>query len=360
MLPSHLNILKANSNIKDMLRDLLTIYTGLATVFCCNAQQAIEADHARISYGQHDRQVMHLWLPQTPSPSPLVVHFHGGGFVGGDIRNKTKSKKASTFIANGIAYADVEYRLLKEAMLHDILRDGARAIQFLRHHAVDYGLDKKRVGAFGESAGAGVSLWLATHDDLADPMAKDPVLRESSRLTVAGGFSVQATYDLVQWPSILDLPENETPYMNMVHYWKNHLSGAQFESLRKDQDMLLHMDSDDPPMIFTHGSPDKGVHSQRFVDILKDRAEQTGAQLHIQDDRNKLLKFITIKLKEAGRTIEPQSNQKLVFPKHWGRPPKFQTRDYRKLPGDFGYGSSTLAHWIQSHMKADLIVKKPR
>tara|TARA_R110000737_G_scaffold296157_1_gene302774 strand:- start:272 stop:577 length:306 start_codon:yes stop_codon:yes gene_type:complete len=41
------------------------------------------------------------------------------------------------------------------------------------------------------------------------------------------------------------------------------------------------------------------------------------------------------------------------FPKHWGDPPKIQTRDYRELPGEYGYGSSTLAKWIAKNLKKD-------
>ncbi len=48
-----------------------------------------------------------------------------------------------------------------------------------------------------------------------------------------------------------------------------------------------------------------------------------------------------------------KEKQKLQFPKHWGDPPKIQTRDYRKLPGEYGYGSSTLAKWIAENLKTD-------
>ena len=41
------------------------------------------------------------------------------------------------------------------------------------------------------------------------------------------------------------------------------------------------------------------------------------------------------------------------FPKHWGVPPRLQTRDIRPLPGGFGMGSSTLAAWIKKNIEAD-------
>ena len=41
------------------------------------------------------------------------------------------------------------------------------------------------------------------------------------------------------------------------------------------------------------------------------------------------------------------------FPTHWGEPPRLQTRDFRELPGGYGYGSGTLAKWIKQHMDRD-------
>ena len=35
------------------------------------------------------------------------------------------------------------------------------------------------------------------------------------------------------------------------------------------------------------------------------------------------------------------------YPVSWGKPPEIQTKDYVPLPHGFGYGSSTLLHWIE-------------
>jgi acetyl esterase/lipase len=63
--------------------------------------------------------------------------------------------------------------------------DGGRAVQFARSKAKEWNIDKARIAATGGSAGAGISLWLAFRDDLADPKSDDPVARESTRLTCA-------------------------------------------------------------------------------------------------------------------------------------------------------------------------------
>jgi len=46
-----------------------------------------------------------------------------------------------------------------------------------------------------------------------------------------------------------------------------------------------------------------------------------------------------------------------AFPKHWGAPPRLQTRDLRPLPGGYGRGSGTLARWIAKQL--DLDAKNP-
>lgn len=41
------------------------------------------------------------------------------------------------------------------------------------------------------------------------------------------------------------------------------------------------------------------------------------------------------------------------FPTHWGPAPENQTKDRRKLPGGYGFGSTTLAVWIEKNMARD-------
>jgi hypothetical protein len=49
--------------------------------------------------------------------------------------------------------------------------------------------------------------------------------------------------------------------------------------------------------------------------------------------------------------------EKKEFPRHWGKPPAAQVKDYVDLPKGFGSGSSTLANWIKENLKKDSIEK---
>ena len=55
-------------------------------------------------------------------------------------------------------------------------------------------------------------------------------------------------------------------------------------------------------------------------------------------------------LGEKKRKVEVERPR---FPTHWGRPPEVQLKDYRPLPGGFGFGSSTLAFWIKENIEKD-------
>jgi len=51
---------------------------------------------------------------------------------------------------------------------------------------------------------------------------------------------------------------------------------------------------------------------------------------------------------------EAKRPERKPFPKHWGEPPRIQTKDFRPLPGGFGMGSSTLAVWIEKNIERDV------
>ena len=57
---------------------------------------------------------------------------------------------------------------------------------------------------------------------------------------------------------------------------------------------------------------------------------------------------------------EVKRPERKSFPKHWGHPPRIQTKDLRPLPHGFGMGSSTLAKWILNNIKNDKDNPKPR
>ena len=150
-----------------------------------------------VAYGTHARQVLDFYPAKSDKRTPVVFYIHGGGWQNGD--KKTNPKP---FLDKGISVVAINYRYVKNGVEEKIeppvkapLEDAARALQFVRSKAAEWNLDKKRIGATGGSAGGCSSLWLAFHDDLADPNSKDPIARESTRLYCAAVDGAQTSLD---------------------------------------------------------------------------------------------------------------------------------------------------------------------
>lgn len=160
--------------------------------------------HYDAAYGPHPKQLLHFWQAESDKPTPVLFFIHGGGWSGGG-RLSGLPPLLHTLLEQGISVASVEYRFISEATADGVtppvkgpLHDAARALQFLRSKAEEWNIDKTRIGASGGSAGACSSLWLAFHDDLADPKSEDPIARESTRLLFAAVSGAQTTLDPAQ------------------------------------------------------------------------------------------------------------------------------------------------------------------
>ncbi len=154
-----------------------------------------------VAYGTHTKQVLNFWKADSDKPTPLIFFIHGGGWGAGN-RTSGLAGVLPDALKNGISVVSVEYRFISEATADGLvppvkgpMLDCARALQFVRSKAQEWNLDKTRIGASGGSAGACTSLWLAFHDDLADPKSEDPIARESTRLFCAAVSAPQTTLD---------------------------------------------------------------------------------------------------------------------------------------------------------------------
>jgi acetyl esterase/lipase len=153
-------------------------------------------------YGKDsERQKFDFWQAKSDTPTPVVLLIHGGGWRAGD-KTGYNASMIQPFLDKGISVAAINYRFIDQAMKQKVeppvkacLYDAARALQTIRSKAKEWNLDPSRVGATGGSAGACTSLWLAFHDDLADPKSDDPIARESTRLTCAAVNGAQTSLD---------------------------------------------------------------------------------------------------------------------------------------------------------------------
>ena len=253
----------------------------------------VKASFINEKYGSHERNVFDLWLAKSEKPAPLVVYIHGGGFTEGDKSRYYLSEDVVRFLNAGVSVALINYRFMNQPPYGILgsMNDSKRCIQYLRFHAEKFNIDKKRIACTGGSAGAGTALWLAFSDDMADPQNSDPVLRESTRLTCAGAFATQSTYDIFQWDEILGIPLSKQPETIQLIARAFGFKTADEQELRnekairQDLDFLAKMNSTSPP-VFIYNKHRAGIpenqddinHHPLHALALKKRAEQVGIE----------------------------------------------------------------------------------
>ncbi|MEW6360406.1 MAG: alpha/beta hydrolase [Planctomycetota bacterium] len=250
----------------------------------------IAPTQANVKYGPHERNVFDFWKAESAEPTALVVFIHGGGFISGD-KAKASPEAIRQCLDAGVSFMAINYRFREHAALQDILRDAARAIQFVRHNAAEYNIDPKRIACYGGSAGAGTSLWLATHDDLADPANADPVLRQSSRIAAAGCQSGQATYDFTKWDAVVGPFKDEwlrSPNERVEIYRfksKEDFDTPEGKKVLADCDMLGLITSDDAPIYMSCNVPNveptnrgQYVHHPRHALAVKEKCDAAGVE----------------------------------------------------------------------------------
>jgi acetyl esterase/lipase len=139
-----------------------------------------DAAPGALGTAEHDVPAVTWWpAAEAAQPSAAMVICPGGGY--GGLADHEGSGYARWLNSQGISAFVLRYRLGSKGYRHPVmLGDVSRAVRVVRHGAQRFGIDPKRVGVIGSSAGGHLALTLLTHGDDGDPMAADPIDRESS------------------------------------------------------------------------------------------------------------------------------------------------------------------------------------
>lgn len=228
-----------------------------------------EPTTANIAYGDHERQRLDLYLAKSDKPTPLLFYIHGGGWVGGD---KNLVADVPAYLEKGISVVSINYRYSWQAQLAGVkppvewpIHDAARALQFTRSKSAEWNIDKERIGASGGSAGACSSLWLALHDDLAEPANADPIKRESTRLWCAAVTGAQTSLDpaqLKEWTPNSRYGGHAFGFMDPNNLGTRDTRFAEFLAARESvlpwirmYSPYEHATADDPPIYMIYSAP---------------------------------------------------------------------------------------------------------
>ena len=116
-----------------------------------------------------ERLKLDIYHPEEATGLPVVVWFHGGGLEGGNKEIPARLK------GKDLVVVGVNYRLLPQVTVKEILNDAAEAVAWVFGHIADYGGDPHKIVVAGHSAGGYISMmlcldksWLGTYGVDAD------------------------------------------------------------------------------------------------------------------------------------------------------------------------------------------------
>jgi acetyl esterase/lipase len=130
---------------------------------------------------EKDRPTLTTYLPPAGKANgTAVVVCPGGGYQHLAVGHEGK-EIADWLTARGIAAFVLEYRLGPRYRYPAALQDAQRALRTVRSRAKELGLDAKRIGIWGFSAGGHLASTAATKHDGGKAEADDPIERQSCR-----------------------------------------------------------------------------------------------------------------------------------------------------------------------------------
>ncbi|CAH0035769.1 unnamed protein product [Clonostachys rhizophaga] len=195
-------------------------------------------------------RLYHFKLHEQPDTSPVVLHFHGGGFISltPDI---VIERLASIVRDTGVQAFSVDYRLAPEHPYPAALNDGWSALEWIRVNAQALNINPARISVMGDSAGGGLAAAmtirarnLQLHPPISYQILCSPMLDDRTLGEVPGDFKLWDEEDnLTGWTAYLgkppggdDVPDTAAParVKDVTGLPRLYLDTSQFDLFVKE------------------------------------------------------------------------------------------------------------------------------
>lgn len=119
------------------------------------ASGSADADYSAVAYASNSAsQVCDIYLPDGEGPYPVIIIYHGGGFMFGDQTMAIIQPVIKSSVEHGYAVVSADYRKSSEEVFPAAVSDAKAVVRFVRANAEEYGFDAEHIAVWGESAGA--------------------------------------------------------------------------------------------------------------------------------------------------------------------------------------------------------------
>ena len=240
---------------------------GIGAVPAPARQPSVTTD---VVYGHKDGLALtfDVHRPAQPNGAGVIAIVSGGWQSSVEMSRLIVDGYLSPLLnAKGFTVFAVRHGSSPRYPMSAIVSDVRRAVRFIRQHAGEYGVDPKRIGVFGASAGGQLALLLGTTADSGDPSASDAVLRESSR--VAAVVAYFPPTDLSRWGT--QRIRQAFAAMRLTEAEAAEYSPIRFVSPGAAPSLIVHGDADtNVPMVegeTMHGALTKAGVPASFIRI---------------------------------------------------------------------------------------------
>jgi len=186
-----------------------------------------------LRYGTSGNTVLDVYRRGAARAAPAVLVVHGGGWWGGD---KSRTADISRRLARaGFVAFNVNYTLAAVGRpgFPRQLRELRTAMLWIRRHARSFGVNPRRIGALGSSAGGHLVALLALGGP--GPRGASPRLRAA-----------------VTWSAPFDLSPHDAPLLGQAIEVFLGCGASPCETRRAEASPVTHASPDDPPMLIVN------------------------------------------------------------------------------------------------------------
>ena len=135
---------------------------------------------------------------------PAILIIHGGGWSAGSKNDAVYRALMIDYAMKGYVVCNMNYRLVQETPPPACIEDVQAAIHWMKDHARELGIDPKRIGTYGHSAGGHLSLMAGLTADIACAAGGAP----PTEIGRAGEWAEHKDW----WP-IGYIGKSETPFL---------------------------------------------------------------------------------------------------------------------------------------------------
>ena len=242
-----------------------------------SAQQHESADFKRTEDVIYARKfgtalTMDIFQPAKPNGVGIIFMVSGGWFSS---KEMIKPDVYKPLLDRGYAVFAVVHGSQPKYTIPEITVDINRAVRFIRFHAADYGIDPKRLGVSGGSAGGHLSLTLGTQGTNGPADARDPIDRESSAVQCVACFFPPT--DFLNYGK----PGKDGVGVNTLKDYKPAF-GPRADTPEGRQKLgheispIYYITSNMPPTLIIHGNADHLVPIQQSESFVQ-RSHEVGA-----------------------------------------------------------------------------------